>query len=358
MVIRRLIASGVAIGLLVATAMPVAANDSEQQHEHDRYVATVLVTGPAPDADLINAWGLSRGPTSPWWVADNGTDVSTLYLANGSKLAAPRVVIPGGAPTGTVFNGNALAGDFKADVFLFAGESGIISAWRGALGANAQIGNNVHAGDAVYKGLAIGTANVGGGPQQYLYATDFHNRRVDVFDKNFVAKTWAGAFHDPNLPKVYAPFGIQNLNGMIFVTFAKTQPGSPDEQAGQGRGYVDAFATNGTFLGRVASRGSLNAPWGLAWAPANFGRFSGDLIVGNFGNGKLNAYRWDGHHWHPDGTLEGKQDKPIVVDGLWAIAFGGGVNVANNGAANTLFFAAGPNGEKGGSFGTITVATH
>ena len=356
MAIRRLIASGVAIGLLVAVAMPVAANDSE--HENDRYITTVLVTGPSPDADLVNAWGLSRGPTSPWWVADNGTDVSTLYLANGTKLAKPRVVIPGGAPTGTVFNPNAAAGDFKADLFLFAGESGIISAWRGDLGANAEVGNKIHAGAAVYKGLAIGTANVGGGPQQYLYATDFHNRRVDVFDRNFVAQSWAGAFHDPNLPKVYAPFGIQNLNGMIFVTFAKTQPGSADEQAGRGRGYVDAFATNGTFLGRVASRGSLNAPWGLAWAPAGFGRFSGDLIVGNFGNGKLNAFRWDGHQWHHAGTLEGKHDRPIVVDGLWAIAFGGGVNLANNGAANTLFFAAGPNGEAGGSFGTITVPTN
>ena len=211
-------------------------------------------------------------------------------------------------------------------------------------------------GDAVYKGLAIGTADVGDGSQQYLYATDFHNRRIDVFDHSFQSVTWAGAFHDPKLPKGYAPFGIQTLNDMVFVTYAKTQPGSNDERAGRGRGVVDAFATNGTFLGRVATHGALNAPWGLAWAPADFGRFSNDLLVANFGDGKINAYRWDGHHWHRHGVLKGEHGKPVVIDGLWAIAFGGGLTGGHNGAANTLFFTAGPNGEKDGAFGTVTVA--
>lgn len=347
MVTRRLIASGVAIGLLFAAALPVAAD--APKHEHNAYVITTLVNGPTPDGDLVNAWGLSRGPTSPWWVADNGTDRSTLYTGNGTKLA--RVVpIVDGAPTGTVFNGNALAGDFGGDLFLFDGESGNIFGWQPP-NAAATVRNGTHAGDAVYKGLAIGTADVGNGPQQYLYATDFHNRRVDIFDRTYTAQTWAGAFVDPRLPSVYAPFGIQNLNGMIFVTYAKTQPGSADEVAGLGRGFVDAFATNGKFLGRVATRGPLNAPWGLAWAPDNFGRFSGDLIVGNFGNGRLHAYRWDGKRWHQDGVLNGKNHKPIAVDGLWAIAFGGGTDA--NGPLNSLFFAAGPNDENGGAFGTI-----
>ena len=357
MVIRRLIASGVAIGLLFAAAIPVAAHDSE--NGHDRYLVTVLVTGPSPDADLVNAWGLTRGPGTPWWVADNGTGMSTVYRADGTKLLpGPRVTIPGGAPTGTVFNANAAAGDFNGDVFLFASEAGMITGWRSALLGTAEVGNNDFAGKAVFKGLAIGTADVGQGPAQYLYATDFHHRRIDIFDRTFAAQRWRGAFHDRELPKGYGPFGIQNLNGMLFVTYAKTQPGSTDERAGHGLGIVDAFATNGKFLGRVATHGALNAPWGLAWAPAGFGRFSGDLIVGNFGDGKLNAYRWDGHDWDYDGALKGANHKPIVVDGLWGIGFGGGVNLVNNGPANTLFFAAGPNGESGGAFGTITVATH
>ncbi len=355
MALRRLLVLGAAIGLLLTAAIPVAA---ESPRPHNGYAVNVLVTGPTPDADLVNAWGLARTAGSPWWVADNHTGVSTIYTADGTKQGLV-VAIPGGAPTGAVSNGNAAAGDFHGDAFLFDSEAGIISGWRGALGATAEIGNDQFAGDAVYKGLAIGTANVGSGPASYLYATDFHNGRIDVFDSTFVAQTWPGAFVDPKLPKGYSPFGIQNLTTpsgpVLFVTYAKTQPGSDDERAGRGLGVVDAFATDGTFLDRVANRGGfLNAPWGLAWAPADFGRFSGDLIVGNFGDGRLQAYRWDGHHWHLDGELKGTNHQPIVVDGLWGIAFGG--NTVNNGPANTLFFAAGPNDEDGGAFGTITVA--
>ena len=352
MAIRRLMASVTAILLVFALVVPVAAHGGKPAA--NAYTVTPLVTGPSPDGDLVNAWGLARSPTSPWWIADNGTQVSTLYHADGSKLVVPRVPIPDGAPTGAVFNG--VSTDFNGDNFLFDGESGVIFGWRGALGvtADAEVLNDQFAGDAVFKGLAIGTV----GTTQYLYATDFHNRKVDVFASSspFAAQDWAGAFQDPKLPKGYGPFGIQNLNGMLFVTYAKTQPGSDDERAGQGRGVVDAFATDGTFLGRVASHGSLNAPWGLAWAPADFGRFGGDLLVGNFGNGKINAYRWDGHAWHHDGVLRGSDNKPIVIDGLWAIAFGGGVNLVNNGPANTLFYTAGPDDESGGAFGTVTSA--
>ncbi len=223
--------------------------------------------------------------------------------------------------------------------------------WRGALGTTAEVGNDHSWDGAVYKGLAIGTADVGSGPQQYIYATDFHNGKIDVFDKTFADQTWAGAFVDPKLPKKYAPFGIQTLNGMVFVTYAQTQKGSDDERAGHGRGFVDAFATDGTFLGRVASHGSLNAPWGLAWAPADFGRFSNDLLVGNFGDGRITAYRWDGKHWHKDGQLKDSAGKPVWIDGLWAIAFGG--DTTNNGHHNQLFFTAGPDDESAGAFGTV-----
>ena len=347
MAFRRLIPIAAAIGLLFAVTAPVGASGGP-----NRYTVHTLVTGPSPDADLVNGWGISRLPGSPWWVADNGTDLSTLYKADGSKQAL-KVSIPGGAPTGTVSSTNP--SDFNGDLFLFDSEAGVISGWRGALGTTAEIGNDDHKDDAVYKGLAIGTADVGAGMATYLYATDFHNRRIDVFDHTFASQTWAGAFVDPKLPKGYAPFGIQNLKGLLFVTYAKTQPGSDDERAGQGLGVVDVFLTDGTFLARVARGGGLNAPWGLAWAPADFGHFSGDLIVGNFGNGRLHAYHWDGHHWDPAGVLRGKHDRTIRIDGLWGIGFGGGTD--NNGPTNTLFFAAGPNDENGGAFGTI-VATH
>jgi uncharacterized protein (TIGR03118 family) len=347
------------VGLVLAAAVPVAASGSAPRgpRPENSYVVNQLVTGPASDPDLKNAWGLTRSPTSPWWVANNGTDSTTLYRGDGSKVQSgsvpARVSIPGGAPTGAAFNG--VTTDFNGDNFLFDGEAGIIFGWRGAftLTGMAEVANDDHAGDSVYKGLAVGTADVGDGAQQYLYATDFHNGRIDVFDHTFASQTWTGAFHDPKLPMGYAPFGIANLNGMLFVTYAKTQAGSDDEQAGVGRGFVDAFATDGTFLARVATHGLLNAPWGLAWAPADFGRFSNDLIVGNFGDGKLHAFRWDGKSWHPDGELTGSDDAPIVIDGLWAIEFGGGVNIANDGAANQLFYTAGPDDENGGAFGTI-----
>ena len=294
--IRRLCPGRAALGLLLTAAAPVAAHDPGG-HE-DGYVVNVLVNT-ATDPDLVNGWGMSRGPTTPWWVADNGTDKSTLYNASGAKPGLV-VTIPGSPDRNRFQRQQQL---FHGDRFLFASEAGIISGWRSALGTAAEIGADESAAGAVYKGLAIGTSN----GADYLYATDFHNARVDVFDSSFGLQTWPGAFLDPKLPKGYAPFGIQNMNGMVFVTYAKQQAGSDDERAGRGLGIVDAYATDGTFLARVATHGSLNAPWGLAWAPADFGRFSGDLIVGNFGNGRLNAFRWDGHRWHPDGKLRGDE---------------------------------------------------
>ncbi|MEO8570655.1 MAG: TIGR03118 family protein [Chloroflexota bacterium] len=358
MAIRRLIAAATAIGLVLTAALPAAAHGIG----HDAgYAVTVLVTGPSPDGDLVNAWGLSRSATSPWWIADNSTNLSTVYRADGSKLAAPRVAIPGtanhdGTPTGTVNNPAAGAGDFNGDAFLFSSEAGLITGWRGALGSTAEIGNSDFADNAVYKGLAIGSATIGGTTAQYLYASDFHNRRIDIFDRTFHAQTWAGAFVDPNLPKGYGPFGIQNLDGTIYVTYALTQAGSTDEVAGDGLGAVDAFATDGTFRGRVATHGPLNAPWGLAWAPDSFGRASGDLIVGNFGDGTLHAYHWDGSRWRKAGALRDADHEQLVIDGLWAIQFGGGVNLVNDGPATTLFYTAGPNDEAAGAFGTITAA--
>jgi uncharacterized protein (TIGR03118 family) len=304
------------------------------------------------DPRLVNAWGLAAGPTSPWWVADNGTDRSTLYTGDGTRI--PLVVRVGGAPTGTVFNGgsNFLVsheGTSGPSVFLFSTESGLIRGWNPGVPAPAPstrsfVVVNRSGKGALYKGLAIITGPHG----DLLYASDFGNGRVDVFDGDFNRLDWHGAFADPHIPDGYAPFGIQAIRNKIFVTFAKQN--GEDEADGPGLGYVDMFSMRGHLLARVASRHELNAPWGLAWAPARFGRFGGDLLVGNFGDGKIHAYGWGPHGFSLDGVLDRPNGHAIRIDGLWAIAFGNG---AAAGPTNSLFFTAGPDDESHGLFGRI-----
>jgi uncharacterized protein (TIGR03118 family) len=339
---RLLIATLALFGVLAATSSAA---------EPNAYVVTNLasnVPGLAANTNpnVVNAWGLDASATSPWWVADNGTDIATVHLASGAALAlAPTV--PGG-PTGLVFNttasGFAVAG-VKAS-FLFASEDGVIRGWSSA--TQTQVGADRSASGAIYKGLAISAS-----PDR-LFAADFHNARVDVFDGSFNLVSTPGAFSDPDLPDRYAPFGIQNVGGMIFVTYAKQDEAREDELAGQGRGIVDVFDTAGAFLGRVATHGQLNAPWGIARAPADFGRFSGDLLIGNFGDGEITAFDQDSEgDWGPRGQLRGTDRSRIAIDGLWALQFGHGA--ANNGPTNTLFFTAGPNDEEDGLFGSITL---
>jgi len=315
---------------------------------HNRYAVHNLTSDQAGVADnqdpnLVNAWGLAAGPTSPWWVADNGTDVSTLYNAVGKPL--PLVVSVPGAPTGTVFNGTAGAfpvGSAGA-AFIFATESGTILGWNGGTAATQEAA----APGAVFKGLAIATTPAG--PR--IFATDFHNGAVDVFDSAWNPVPHAG-FVDPFLPRHFAPFGIQTIGDRIFVTYAQQQAGSDDEAHGQGLGVVDAYDLSGHLRARVAQFGALNAPWGLAWAPANFGRFSGDLLVGNFGDGHITAYREIFHRFFvPAGQLGTANGPRVTIDGLWALQFGMGA--ANNGPTDSLFFTAGPNDENNGLFGTI-----
>jgi uncharacterized protein (TIGR03118 family) len=327
-----------------AVALPPAPNS---------YVVHNLVsdgTIPADHTDphLVNAWGIARSGGSPWWVADNETAVSTLY--NGSGAPQALVVSVPGAPTGIVFNGGAsfvvtngtTSGPAR---FLFDSEDGTISGWNPAVApTQAEIAVTSTAG-AIYKGLAIATTTAGA----FLYAADFHNARVDVFDGSFHPVTSAGAFVDPDLPAGFAPFGIQNLQGLIYVTYAQQDADAEDEVAGPGLGFVSAFDADGHFLARVASGGPLNAPWGLAIAPAGFGRFSGSLLVGNFGDGRINAY--DLATFEAKGHLKTPDHKPLTIDGLWGIGFGNG---ANAGPATTLFFAAGPEDETHGLFGSIT----
>jgi uncharacterized protein (TIGR03118 family) len=318
------------------------------------------------DSNVVNAWGLDSGPTSPWWFSDNGTGETTLFnIANDAIQATFTVPGAGGAqgnPTGLIFNGgtgfivNNGVGSPSAARFIFASEDGTISAFKGAPIVTVVPNANAMAHGAIYKGLAIDTRTAG----QFLYATDFHNGKVDVFDSSFHLVTLSGNFTDPNLPAGFAPFGIQNINGTLYVTYALQDEDAEDDVAGPGNGFVDAYDLNGNFIQRVASAGELNSPWGLALAPEGFGRFSGDLLVGNFGNGRIHAF--DPNSLTPDGEFEAvglmhsSGGRPIQIDGLWALQFGHGTTPTSaNGLTTTLFFTAGPSEEDHGLFGSITL---
>lgn len=318
------------------------------------------------NSHTVNAWGLVAGPTTPWWIANNGTGTTTLFNI-GTNSIVTEFVVPGaggaqGNPTGVVFNGgtgfvvNNGVGSPAPARFIFASEDGTLSAFKGAPIVTVVPNAGAPAHGAIYKGLAIDSATNG----QFLYATDFHNNHVDIFDTSFHAVTISGAFTDPNIPAGFAPFGIQNINGTIYVTYALQDENQEDDVPGPGNGYVDAYDTSGNLIRRVASAGELNSPWGLALAPNNFGRFSGDLLVGNFGNGRIHVFdpsrlAEDGE-FEPIGLVHSASGRPVVIDGLWALQFGH--NSAANGPANTLFFTAGPAGEEHGLFGSlVNVAT-
>ena len=319
------------------------------------------------DSNVVNAWGLDSGPTSPWWFSDNGTGKTTLFnIANDVIQATFTVPGAGGAqgnPTGLVFNGgtgfivnNGGVGSPSAARFIFSSEDGTISAFRGAPIVTVVPNANAQAHGAIYKGLAIDSRTAG----QFLYATDFHNGKVDVFDSSFHLVTLSGNFTDPNLPAGFAPFGIQNINGTLYVTYALQDEDAEDDVPGPGNGFVDAYDLEGNFIQRVASAGELNSPWGLALAPEGFGRFSGDLLVGNFGNGRIHAF--DPNSLTPDGEFEAvglmhsSGGRPIQIDGLWALQFGHGTTPTSaNGLTTTMFFTAGPSEEDHGLFGSIVL---
>ena len=341
---RGVLALAVVIAAFVATVPLQAA-------EGNSYTVTPLVSdvpGAAPvlDPDLVNAWGLTASSTSPWWVADNGTSVSTLYNGAGAKQSLTVTVGTDSGPTGTVFNtlgsGFTISNGTQSGSarFIFDGEDGILRGWNPAVDPTNALEAAMGDPGAIFKGLAIADGK--------LFAADFHNSEVAVFDSNW---NIVDRFTDTGLPSGYAPFGIQAIGGHVFVTFAKQDADAEDEVAGQGRGFVDEFDTSGNLVARVAQHGQLNAPWGLAQAPADFGRFSGDLLVGNFGDGQINAYEpaANGQYTH-QGELR-ENGRQITIDGLWALEFGNG---ANAGPRNTLFFTAGPNDESHGLFGKIT----
>ncbi len=347
------------VAVTLAAATLAAAGASARSTAGSAYVVQNLVAdqpGVAAhtDANLVNAWGLDALPTSPWWVADNGTNLSTLYKADGTPQSL--VVSVPNAPTGLVANASShfvLHNGTKSGpaLFMFATEEGKILGWNPSVtGTSAQVARDLSGAGAVLKGLAVAPDFHTG----RLYATDFHNGTVDVFNKTFKSVFIPGGFQDPSLPPRFAPFGIIVYGTHVFVSYAKQDAERHDELHGAGLGYVDEYTRDGALVTRVASQGPLNAPWGMAWAPpTGFGQFSNDLLVGNFGDGWIHAYKQqpDGS-FTLDGTLTSPSGYPVAIDGLWALQFGKGA--ANNGPATTLFFTAGPADESEGLFGTIT----
>jgi uncharacterized protein (TIGR03118 family) len=349
------------LGLAVVVAALAGAAPT-QAAGPNAYTVTALVSNQPnvalhQDPNLVNSWGLVAAPVSPsrpngspWWVADNGTSVSTLYTGTGTILSLVVNVglntPPDSAPTGIVFNGGSdfQVGPSAPALFIFDAEDGGIYGWNPSVAPTTAVPAPIEQppGDEhIYKGLALAS--------NMLYATDFHNDVVDVWNGSWQL---VNQFTDPFLPNGFAPFGIQEINGNIFVTFAQQDADREDDVAGIGLGFVDEFNTSGDLIARVAQRGLLNAPWGLAWAPDNFGKFGGDLLVGNFGDGRINAFhQWSTGLFTPAGQLRTGGGDRVEIDGLWALEFGTG---GTAGPTNSLFFTAGPNDESDGLFGNIT----
>lgn len=354
-----LIAVVIGLGLLLSRQTPAAAPGGS--YLQTNIVSDVTGTAHVTDPKLINPWGIVAGPGTPFWIADNNAGVSTLYTGTGTSLAgAPAsVAIPApagsavnaaGAPTGVVFNGSP---DFTVhqgiasgpSLFVFATEDGTIAGWSPmANPASAIIAADNSAQGAVYKGLAIATD----GSQAKLFAANFRENTIDVFDSSFQRINKAGSFSDSMIPAGFAPFNVANLGGKLYVTYAKQNDAKHDDVAGAGNGYVDIYELNGTLVKRLISGGRLDSPWGLVLAPTGFGKFGNDLLVGNFGDGKINAF--DPTSGKFRGSLDDQRGNALQIEGLWGLAFGNG---ANTGGPNTLFFTAGIGGEKHGLVGSL-----
>jgi uncharacterized protein (TIGR03118 family) len=367
---------------MAAWVAPAAAQDegSNNQGQGSRpgthFVQTNLVSNrndqgaQIMDANLKNPWGVSMGPTTPLWASDNNAAVSTLYsIAPGgmSVTKVPRTVnIPGGrastgdgpSPTGQVFNPTSgfqvtgASGTGPA-LFIFDSESGQLSGWSPVADpfspdvATAELKPG-RTPTAVYKGLAIATDADG----TFLYATNFHDGTVDVFNDQWAPVSMPGGFSDPHLPAGYAPFGIQVINDLVYVTYAQQDADAHDDVAGHGHGFVDIYTLNGFLVERLASRGPLDSPWGLEIAPSTFGRFAGMLLVGNFGDGHINVI----DPFAPQqfmGQLTDDHHRAITIDGLWALRVG----TATTGGTGTVLFTAGINDEQDGLLGSINPAS-
>jgi uncharacterized protein (TIGR03118 family) len=351
---KTVLSVGILLAVIVVSPLANAAS-------YKAVFLTADQAGKAPhvDPNLINAWGISFSATGDFWVSDNNTGVSTLYDSTGTPqpLVVTVPLPPGGVghstPTGTVFNGSTTDFVVKkgtksgAASFMFVTEEGTLSGWNPTVdGTHAilAVDNSSQTG-INYKGMEIannGTAN-------FLYVCNFFSGKIEVYDKNFALTNLAGSFTDPTLPRNFAPFNIRNINGQLFVLYAKQNAAKSDAVFGPGLGLVDIFDLNGNFVKRFLSKGALNAPWGVAIAPSTFGTFANDILVGNLGDGKINAF--DPTTGALLGTLSGANGLPIKINGLWAITFGNG---GLGGSKDVLYFTAGPNAYAHGRFGSIT----
>jgi uncharacterized protein (TIGR03118 family) len=372
------------LALAAGSAFAADADDRTAYIRTD-LVSNLVTLAQPPDPNLQNAWGGANSPGGPLWVSDNNTGVSTLYDGNGVKqgltvtipLPTGRAAPPPAAPTGMVWNptagftitagmvpraaplaGHGGGGGGRAQgpaIFIVDTEDGTISAWTPAVdlivsghSTATLVIDNSGAG-AVYKGLAFGTNKHG----NFLFATNFAAGTVEAYDSNFELTSLDGKFSDPDIPAGFAPFGIHNIDNNLYVTYAKQNAQKNDVVAGPGLGFVNVFTTDGVLIKRFASRGRLNAPWGVARATQNFGVFSGDILIGNFGNqgnfaGWINVFT-GGVDNDFVGPLRDVNGKPISIDGLWSIVFG----TFLNSDADTLYSTAGPNQQTNGLFGKL-----
>ena len=345
---------GAAAAALLVPVLALADDDNA----NNSYIQTNLVSNLAgvaqvQDTNLVNAWGISFGASSPFWISDNGSGLSTLYAVTNDSAGNPHVAIQGlkvaipgeGVPTGQIFNGT---GAFNNDSFIFAGEDGTISGWRGALGSAAEL--LVNNTNAVYKGITLDT-NMGA---PLLILANFREGTVDIYGTNLDLVQ----LQDPNAPEGYAPFNVLDIgNGLVIVTFAKQDDAKHDDVAGRGHGFIDVLHLATGKFHRFASGSDagghlkdINSPWGIALAPKGFGEHGDHLLIGNFGSGTIMSFDADGDF---NGLLKDTHHHPIAIDGLWALTFGNG---GKGGAANELYFTAGPDGESNGLFGSLTPA--
>jgi len=340
--VRVAVAAALVLAALAGAALALARDrESSGVYAVRPLVSDERSRAPLVDRSLVNSWGIAASPTGPWWTANEASETSTLYSGAGRKqLLTVRVE---GGPTGVVYHGGkgfrvSAGGVSDPARFIYACEDGKVRAWTPTVphgwSTSSEVVVDEGATAAVFRGIAIGHGRI--------YVTDFHNARVLVYDDRWQPVRRAGAFVDTSIPEWYAPFGVQVVGDRVFVTYVWRAPvNGNDAPTG---GYVNEFDLEGRLVAHVASKAPLNAPWGLALAPRSFGRYGGDLLVGNFGDGRINAFRRDGGGWRHDGALVGRNGKPIELSGLWAIAFG------NDGAAGshqTLFFASGPHDWRG-----------
>jgi uncharacterized protein (TIGR03118 family) len=343
-----------AAAFLAGTCLSTDAKDQSDKAQHYQQVNLVSDqpgVAMVQDTNLVNAWGISFSSTSPFWISDNGTGKSTLYAVTNDASGATHVqrqslvvIIPGeGNPTGQFFDGT---GSFHSNIFIFASEDGTISGWRGALGTHAEV--LVSRTNAVYKGITRATNSAG----VLLLAANFGEGRVDVYRTNLAL---VAQYTDPSAPAGYAPFNVQNIGGIIYVTFAKQDAAMHDDVPGPGNGLIDTLdPETGGFTRLVTGSDAggnlrdINSPWGLAVSPDGFGTHSDELLVGNFGSGTIMSFDSNGKF---QGLLKGFQQGPLQIDGLWGLTFGNGRSA---GMTDTLYFSAGPDGEGHGLFGSLT----